>query len=396
MNKLILLLAFTLTVFHAEARVDKKKKEAPSYEFESIADVPVTSMKNQYKSGTCWSFAAASYVEAEILRLTKEDVDLSEMFFVYHAYVAKAWSYVRLHGKANFSPGGQAHDVMDVIRDHGVINEEDYPGLQYGTDNHIHGELDAVLGEFLKGVIANKNKALTPVWPVAFTQLLNTYLAEPAAKTSSGISTLAYAKKLKINPDDYIEITSYTHHPFYGKFRLELPDNWSFDPNYYNLPIDELMAVIDHALKNGYSVCWDGDVSDKGFNHRKGVAVLPETQLDNMEDTEMSRWQSPSAEDLRKSAYAFEGPVPERKISQADRQKGFDNYTTTDDHLMHLTGLVKDQMGTMYYKTKNSWGRSNTMGGYLNMSEAYLRLHTVAIMVHKEALSTEIKQKLGL
>lgn len=388
-NYLILIIFIPILAFGQEESINK-------YQFTTVASVNATSVKNQYKSGTCWSFATVSFLEAEVLRLTKKTVDLSEIFFVYHAYNAKAKNYVQMHGSANFGPGGQAHDVMDVIKNHGFITETDYNGLHYGTDKHVHGEIDEVLLQFLKGVVSNKNGSLSPVWPLAFASILQSYFLQPPTKTSTGESTIDLAKTLKINPDDYIELTSYNHHPFYQKMRLEIPDNWSYNGNYYNLPIDEMMLVIDNALKNGYSVCWDGDVSDAGFSHRDGVAVVPETKVENLQGTEMSKWQNLSSDDLKKNAFAFAGPVPEKVIDQNARQIAFENYSTTDDHLMHLTAIVKDSIGTIYYQTKNSWGESGYLKGYLNMSLAYVKLNTVAIMVHKDALPKEIKLKLGL
>ena len=395
---LMLIAAFVLMQPNFLSAKNKRQKK-DKYEFQTVVDVKVTSVKNQYKSGTCWSFAATSFVEAEILRITDKMVNLSEMFSVYHAYISKAKNYVQLHGRANFGPGGQAHDVLDVIREKGVITEKAYNGLNYGTKNHIHGEIDALLYGFVKIIVQNKNHQLTPVWPLAFVDLLNRYLGEPPTKfdfKGKMVTPIQLRDELKVNADDYVELTSYTHHPFYSQFRLEIPDNWSYNDDYYNLPISELMDVMNYALKNGYTVCWDGDVSEEGFSHKNGVAIVPETHVENLSGTEMSKWQTLTKEELQKNAYTFLAPVPEKNITQADRQLAFETYSATDDHLMHLTGLVKDQNGTLYYKTKNSWGKSNKMGGYLNMSSAYIRLNTIAIMVHKDAIPTVLRNKLGI
>ncbi len=397
---LILLAGFIVPKLGYAQEKTSKDEKTETFKFDTIAIVKTTPVKNQAMSGTCWSFATTSFVETEILRLTGKELDLSEMFSVYYAYVSKAISYVRLHGLANFGPGGQAHDVIDVIREHGIAPEKDYSGLNYGTEKHNHGELNEVLTDFIKGVVKNKNHKLTPVWSLAFVDILNVYLGEPPAKVNfedKELSPIELRDKLKFNPDDYVELTSYTHHPFYTQFRLEIPDNWSFNSGYYNLPIDELQEVMDNALKNGFSVCWDGDVSDKGFSYRKAIAIEPVTKKEELQGTDMSRWQKLSDDDLKDMAYKFEGPVPERIISQADRQNAFDNYSTTDDHLMHLTGMLKDQNGTVYYITKNSWGAdSNKNDGYLNMSSAFIRLNTVAIMVHKDAIPASIRKKLNL
>ena len=363
------------------------------FQFDTIANIPTTTVKDQYKSGTCWSFATTSFVETEILRITGKSYNISEMYFVYHAYQHKANSYVRLHGLTNFSPGGQAHDVIDVIRNHGMLKEDNYQAIIPGFDNHVHGELDNVLKGFVKDVVKNPSKKLSNAWKPAFTSLLNTYLGNVEAKEETAKALLS---ETKFNPDDYIEITSYMYKPYYEQIRLEVPDNWSFS-NYYNIPLDEMMKLMKSALKKGYSVCWDGDVSNDGFSHGKALAILPETKVKNMQGSEQSKWQEMSKEELHKNMYSFEEPVPEMKVTEANRQKAFDNYTATDDHLMHLTALLKDQNGTFYYLTKNSWADdSNDDGGYLNMSEAYLRMNTIAIMIHKDAISKELKKKLGV
>ncbi len=355
--------------------------------YDTIANVPTTSVKSQYKSGTCWSYAATSYIESEILRIDKKEYDLSEMYFVNYGYRLKAISFVQLHGLANFSPGGQAHDVLDVIREHGISTQKNYPGKIKGYDKEVHGELNAGLTAYLKAVVKKLDGVLSQSWYDSFVALLDSYMGAPPA---ADVQT-------KFNVDDYVELTSYTHHLFYKPFRLEVPDNWSFNAMYYNLPIDELIQVMDYALQNNYSVCWDGDVSSPGFNHQKAVAILPETKVENLKGTEQSKWQEMSKKDLRKNMYSFESPVPERVVTQEMRQLDFDIQRATDDHLMHLTGMLKDQNGSIYYVTKNSWGTDrNNNDGYLNMSQAFMRLNTIAIMVHKDAIPKSLRKKLGL
>lgn len=363
------------------------------FQFDTISMVPTTPVKNQYKSGTCWSFATTSFVETEILRTTAKTYDLSEMYFVYYGYKAKAESFVRLHGKANFGPGGQAHDVMNVIREHGMALESDYQAYIAGFDNHVHGEMDNVLSGFVKDVVKNPSGHLSNAWRKAFASLLDSYLGKPEAISDKALSLKSTTK---FNPDDYVELTSYMYKPYYQQIRLEVPDNWSF-ANYYNIPLDEMMKLIQSALKSGYSVCWDGDVSNHGFSYKKALAILPETKVKNMTGSEQSKWESMSKKELLKDMYSFKSPVPEKVVTEIMRQEAFDNYSATDDHLMHLTGLLKDQNGTYYYVTKNSWAdNSNSDGGYLNMSDAYLRMNTLAIMVHKDALPKELRKKLGL
>ncbi len=371
----VLFLSFSLSVFG--------QFEKHTYHFTDIKKIPTTPVKTQQRTGTCWCFATTSFVETEILRLGGPLLDLSEMFTVEHAYQQKADKYVRYHGLANFGPGGQAHDVINVVRKYGFVPEQVYPGKNYGDTIHSHGELNNVLEGYLKAVV--KSRKLTTAWERGFTVVVHTYLGEePEAFTYDGkkYTPVTFRDHLKFNPEDYVELTSYTHHPFYQKIDLEVPDNWSHDL-YYNLPVDELMAVIDYALANGYSVAWDGDVSEKGFSHRNGVAILPATPWGQMSKAEADS--------------AFKHPVPERQVTQAMRQKAFDDYATTDDHLMHLVGTARDSTGTKYYLTKNSWGAgSNDYGGYLMMSKPYVRLETLAILVHKDALPKEIRKKLGI
>lgn len=399
-NSIFTLLLLTLPFTQLKAQTDNTEPGEPQgYNFVTINDVETSPVKDQHRSGTCWSFAATSFIETEILRQNNLLLDLSEMYFVRHTYQAKAIHYIQRHGTANLSAGGQAHDVMNVLRTQGMATETSFPGLNYGEENHTHGELDAMLHGMADAVIKNKNNRLSTIWPQAISSVLDVYLGtEP---TTFEIDNKTYTPAslrddMKLNPDDYIEITSYTHHPFYQPFILEIPDNWS-NEQYYNVPLNDLMQIIDHALNKGYSVCWDGDVSDKGFSYRSGVAIVPVEKIDDMQGTEQARWEKLTKEELAKKRYAFEEPVPEKTITQTIRQEAFERFQSTDDHLMHLTGSVKDQNGTVYYRTKNSWADdSNDMKGYLNMSTSYLRLNTVAIMIHKNALPKALRKRLSI
>jgi bleomycin hydrolase len=351
--------------------------------FKTINIVNTSQVKSQSRTGTCWAFTTTSFIETELLRMRKGEYDLSEMYSVRYAYIDKGDLYVRYHGMANFGPGGQAHDVMNQVRKHGFVPEEFYHGIQYGEEKHNHSELNTVLNNFLDGVI--KARQITPVWKNAFAGILDTYLGkvpESFAFEDKSLTPKEFTAHLGFNPDDYVELTSYMHHPYYEKFILEVPDNWSNDL-YYNLPVDDLMEVVVYALKNDYSVAWDGDMSDRGFSHKKGLAVVPEREWDDMSDEEKEQ--------------TFMQPISEKHISQKMRQNLFDNFKITDDHLMHLTGLVEDENGTYFYLTKNSWGEeSNDFGGFLFMSDSFMRLHTIAIMVHKEAIPEKIARKLEL
>ena len=399
LSKLLFLIASLAVLAMSQKLIAQEEVVDSVYIFETIIEVPVTIVKDQHRSGTCWAFGGISFLEAEVLRISGVDADLSEMFVVRNAYADKGLKYVRLHGSSNFGSGGQAHDVTNVIRKYGIVSENAYAGLEIGEEKHNHGELDAVLRGFLDAVIKKRGGKLSPKWFEAYTAILDVYLGKaPASFELDGeiYDPAGYAESLEIIPDDYIELTSYSIYPFYEKVLLEIPDNWS-DDLYYNLPINELMDVIGHALKNGYTICWDGDVSDRGFSHKNAVAILPDKNVKDLSGTEMERWEKLTDAEKGKELYNFEKPGEEKVIDQDMRQEHFDNYSSTDDHLMHLTGMVKDQNGTVYYITKNSWDDdSNKNGGYLNMSESYVMLNTVAIMVHKDAVPKGLAKKLGI
>lgn len=369
------------------------------YNFKIIKELEYTSVKDQYRTGTCWSFATVSFFESELIRLGHGSYDISEMFFVNHAYKEKADRYVRFHGASNFGPGGQAHDVINIMRKYGIATQQEYPGLLKDESKHDHGELDAVLEGFLKSVVNNKGGKISKVWPEAFKSIIDSYIGVAPNKkdiSNSKEDKSDFSTTLGLDPDDYIELTSYSHHPLYEAIVLEIPDNWSTSL-YYNLPIDELLEVIHYSLQNGYSVCWDGDVSDKGFSHANGLAIIPELQPISTEGTEMSKWEKMTEKERNELVYNFKELRKEKFITQEMRQDAFNNYQSTDDHLMHMVGIVQDQTGKNYFRVKNSWSdKSNSFGGLLNMSEAYVRLNTIAIMVHRDAIPKSILKKLGL
>jgi bleomycin hydrolase len=332
-------------------------------EFTDVINLPVTPVKSQGNTGTCWSFATTSFLEAEILRKGKGRFDLSEMFFVYYAYKNKATRYLLYHGNNTFSQGGQAHDVLDVVRNHGIVPDQAFPGKQV-KGKFQHRELILALHEAVKESNQQKNN-----FDASETKKLNLLLEEHLGKipeqfTMNGerYTPEMFRDSLGIDANDYIELTSYIHHPFYSAFVLELPDNWSHNL-YYNVPVDELMQIITHSLKEGYTFCWDGDTSERTFRHKKGYADLPRENSG--------------------------------EISQKRRQETFYNRETTDDHMMHITGMAKDPDGRIFFKTKNSWGpKSNNMGGFLYLSEDYVRLKTIAVLVHRNAIPEPIAKKL--
>lgn len=381
----ILLVCIVIPTWGQKDKTKEDKEKNKAYQLETKFEVPSTSVKNQQKAGTCWSYAATSFIESELMRMDKGEYDLSEIFFVLYAYLAKAELYIRKQGKGNFSQGGQAHDVMNVVRQHGFIPEIIYPGNTYGKE-HNHTEIENMMQGMLDGVLKSKRNGLTSKWLPSIEAVLTIYfgaIPEQFEFDGKQMSPKSFAEReLNFNPEDYIEITSYTHHPFYQKVNLEVPDNWSGD-FYYNVPLDELIDIMDNAIKQGYTVCWDGDVSEREFNYRKGLAIVPEKEWADKDEDEQKA--------------LFDEYEPERTISQEYRQEKFDNLVSTDDHLMHIIGISMDKNKNKYYLTKNSWAAdSNDFGGKLNMSEAYCRLNTVAIMVHKNAVPKEIAGKMGL
>jgi bleomycin hydrolase len=375
------------------------KEEKEGYKFTNLIQLPTTPVENQYKSSTCWSFSSASFMETELLRLNKGEYDLSEMFVVYNAYVLKAGGYVRWQGNVNFASGGAFHDLTETWQTAGMVPEQAYPGLVIGEEKHIHNEMDAVLSGYMEAVIKNDNHKLSPVWLKGLRGILDAYLGDyPEKFTYDGkeYTPRSFADMLGLNMDDYVEIGSYTHHPFYEQFIIELPDNWMHG-EIYNVTLEEMMDVIDYSLANGYSVAWGADVSEKGFSWKNGVAIVPEDKLEDLAGTEREKWEKLTQQEKEKQLYSFDKPVQEKVITQEMRQTAFDNYETTDDHGMHIIGTAKDQNGIEYYIVKNSWGTTgNEYKGYFYASKPYVAYKTIDIMIHKDAIPKDLRKKLGL
>ncbi len=343
-----------------------------AFDFKPTTNIKVTSVKSQGNTGTCWAFSSTSFIESEILRLGGPSLDLSEMYTVKNAYMNKLRTYIMMHGKNNFGQGGLGHDVLNVVREHGFVPENAFFGRSDTSVEHNHNDLELTLNALLKAYTSEPKASPKQEWFDCFKALLDTQLgSSPLNVTFNGrkYTPQKFADALGFQPDNYIELTSYTHHPYYKSFALEIPDNWAHD-SYYNIPLDELISTMKEALSNGYTLIWDGDVSEKSFSHKNGVALLP------VADT-----------------LSFV-PQEEIKVDADMRQKAFFNWKATDDHLMHITGMATDKNGTVYFITKNSWGaNSNKYGGYLYMSEAYVRMNTVSILVHKHALNKNLIKK---
>lgn len=394
---LVSILILTIPVEFMNAQ-DTDTTKSTAYEFTVVKDLSVCSVKNQYRSGTCWSFSSNSFIESELLRMGNGEFDLSEMFVVWHTYSDKAESYVRWHGDSNFGGGGAFHDVLYVLENYGMVPEEAYSGKVIGEKNHVHSEMDAVLKAYVDAVIKNKNKKLTPVWHDGFQGILNAYLGElPETFIYEGTeyTPQSFANNLGIKIEDYVEIGSYTHHPFYEQFILEVPDNWLYD-KIYNVKLDEMMTVIDYALDNGFTVGWGADVSEKGFSWKTGIAIVPDEDLSDLSGTEKEKWEKLTEKEKKASLYKFDGPRKEKTITQEMRQNEFDNYLTTDDHGMHITGTATDQEGNKYYIVKNSWGTDGHIyEGYFYASDAFVRLKTIDVLIHKDAVPENLREKLG-
>ena len=368
------------------------------YQFTEQVTVPTTPVKNQASTGTCWCFATASFMESELLRMGKGEYDLSEMFIVRQKYMNQLQdNYVR-QGRGNIGQGSLSHTFMNAYRQVGIVPEEVYKGINYDSEKHSHGEMVRYMHAIAD--IAVKAKKRSPEYYELINNLFDTYLGKlPEKFTYKGkeYTPKSFAESLGLNMDDYIELTSFTHHPYYVKFEVEVPDNWEH-ALMYNLPLDEMMEIMDYALNNGYTVCWDGDVSEKGFSFKNSVAINPEVKkVEDLSETDRARFEKLDEKGRLEEVYKFERPYPEINVTPEVRQEGFESFVTTDDHLMHITGIVKDQNGTPYYITKNSWGTErNKFGGYLNMSESYVRAKTIYIMVHKNAIPKATKTKLGI
>jgi len=393
MKKLLLMLCASLAMSVAA------QDTSSNYEFTVVKENPVTSIRNQSNSGTCWSFSGFAFLESELIRTGKGEHDLSEMYNVRRNYADKADKFVRVGGNLNFAQGGSFADVVESLNEYGVIPNEAYTGLNYGETMHNHSELEAGLRGYIKGISEKKNRRISTAWKSGFNGILDAYFGVVPSEFQYQGKTYtpqSFAQSLGLESKNYISLTSFTHHPFYEPFALEIPDNWRWSLS-YNLPIDELMQVFDHAINNGYTIAWATDVSEIGFS-RNGIAVIPDDDAPENVGSDQAHWLglSQNERNTRLRTKVDQGPVREKVITQEMRQIAYDNQETTDDHGMQIYGIVKDQNGTKFYMVKNSWGEAGAYKGLWYASETFAKYKTMSIVIHKDALPKDIAKKLNL
>lgn len=395
MKKLLIILAVATVAASAYAQ-PKPAVKLPDYRFTTVKANPITPVKNQYRSGTCWAYSTISFFESEAIRLGKitdtlKYPDFSEFFVVSNSYYERGLKYVRLDGHLTFGAGSEADDVLDVIRDHGIVPQSAMSGMNYGTELPVQGELDGVLKAFVEVIARNPNKTLSTAWQRAYKAIIDEYLGKcPETFTVDGkeYTPASYRDAMKINPADYVTLSSYTHHPFYTKFAIEVCDNWRWD-QVYNVPIDEFMSVLDNALNNGYTVAWGADVSHPGFT-RDGLAIFIDTKATATAGSDQEHWVG------KEEGKPAPIVVVEANATQESRQVDFDNKTVTDDHGMQIYGIAKDQDGKKYYMVKNSWGITGKYDGIWYATEQFVRGQSLDFMIHKDALPKDLKAKLGI
>ena len=405
MKKVFVLLAAALCCAPAFAQ---EQKEDEGYKFTDKKVLPVTSVKNQNQAGTCWCYSGLGFIEAELLRMGKGEYDFSEMYLVSNTYNDRAMAAIRTNGDVSFSQGGAFNDVIYGMKTFGLVPEECMrPGVMYGDSLSNHNELSALTDVMVEAIAKNdklKKLQKSPdgelLCKKAIAAVHDVYLGpRPEKFTYKGkeYTPKSFYESTGLNADDYVSITSYTHHPFYEKFVLEIQDNWRWGLS-YNVPLDEMMQIFDYAIENGYPIAWGSDVSESGFRMgvRKGFCVLPaeSAAATNLQGSDMAHWTGMSAKQMAEEAAKH--PTPQRWVSQEERQEAYDNRETTDDHGMLIYGTATDQMGNEYYMVKNSWGDYGDYHGMFYASKAFVRYKTMNIVVHKDAIPAEIKAKLGI
>ena len=389
-----------LTVLFASGLQAQEENPNKKPVFTTIKELPITSVKNQNRSGTCWAYSTLSFFESEILKKTGKTYDLAEMFICNKDYMERADVTVRMHGDCDFSQGGSAGDVLLIIKNHGIIPEEAMakPGTMIGDTLANFNEFFSVMTPYVKAIATSKSKTITPQWKSGLQGILDAYLGKtPETFTYEGVTYTpqSFAQSLGLDWNDYVSITSYTHHPFYTSFAVEVQDNWRWDHS-YNVPMDEMMRIIDNALENNYTVAWGGDVSDEGFT-RQGLGVLYNTKTaDGLSGSDQAKWLNMKPTERAHLIDSLGITAPEIVPTQEQRQKDFDSWELTDDHGMHIYGLAKDQNGREYYMVKNSWGEAGEYKGIWYMTKAFIAARTMDFLINKNAIPKDIRKKLGI
>ncbi len=403
---LIAIVSLTINSF-GQDKVLSTNKEGSKYKFKEVAHLDATPVQSQGWTGTCWSFSALSFFESELARTGHgNDNILSEMYIVYHTYLGKADKYIRTDGNTNFDEGGAFHDIPWVISQYGIVPNEAFSGLNYGSERHTHSELAAVLKGAMNGLL-KRNKSMrdggkmTTAWMGAIRGILNAYLGEIPENVEEfkfsvkgkEYNPITYRDELGLDMSEYISLTSFSNHPFNQECQLAIADNWVWNSS-YNVELDDLWGAAEYALKEGFTFAWGSDVSEDYFDFYSALAVVPQDRSSIYVEGENNDNFSDGGS--KKIASCFSEPVEEMEITQELRQKGYDNKQTTDDHGMHAVGLYEDQNGTKYLLIKNSWGVGNDCDGYLYVSEAFFRYKTINIYLHKDGLSKDMKKKLNI
>ena len=398
MKKIFMFALLAMMATSALAQEEKKDDNKPV--FTTIMELPITSVKDQNRSGTCWAFSTLSFFESEILKKTGKSYDLCEMFIANKDYMERAELTVRMHGDSQFAQGGSAGDVLIVIKNHGICPENAMPapGTLQGDSLANFNEFFSVMEPYVGAVAKSTAKKISNQWKVGLQGILDAYLGEcPEEFVYEGkkYTPKTFAASLGIDWNDYVSITSYTHHPFYTAFPVEVQDNWRWDRS-YNVPMDEMMQIIDNALKNGYTVAWGGDVSEDGFT-RKGLGIAYDTKkAQSLTGSDAARWLKLSSSEKKSKLDSLGINAPEIVPTQELRQERFDNWELTDDHGMHIYGLAKDQNGKEYYMVKNSWGEYGDYKGTWYMTKAFVAANTMDFLINKNAIPKDIRKKLGI
>ena len=390
-----------LALFCANGAQAQEEKPSNKPVFTIVKELPITSVKNQNRSGTCWAYSTLSFFESEILKATGKSYDLSEMFIANKDYLERAELKVRMHGDSQFSQGGSAGDVLLIIKNHGIVPETAMalPGTLVGDTLANFNEFFSVMEPFVEAVATSKSKTISSQWKLGLQGIIDAYIGAAPEKfiyEGKEYTPKAFAQSLGIDWNDYVSITSYTHHPFYTSFAVEVQDNWRWDHS-YNVPMDEMMQIIDNAIENGYTIAWGGDVSDDGFT-RQGLGILYDLKAggESLTGSDQAKWLGLKPGERKNFLEELGVNAPEATPSQEQRQKDFDNWTLTDDHGMHIYGLAKDQNGREYYMVKNSWGETGDYKGSWYMTKNFIAARTMDFLVNKNAIPKQIRKKLGI